>query len=47
MTTTDTTTKSARLFVQNGRRTRNIEEQTAYLLAPRRWPASSLGRTVF
>jgi hypothetical protein len=33
MTTTDTATKSARLFVQNGRRTRNTEEQTAYLRA--------------
>jgi hypothetical protein len=33
MTTTDTTTKTARLFVQNGRRTRNTEEQTAYLRA--------------
>ena len=33
MTTTDTTTKTARLFVQNGKRTRNTEEQTAYLRA--------------
>ena len=33
MNTTDTATKTARLFVQNGTRTRNTEEQTAYLRA--------------